>query len=57
MPCYCVALPALQRKLGRQVAWGDGDEVTVQSISCSGCGLYLGLRLVQFGEHKLGECE
>jgi hypothetical protein len=49
-------LPAMQRTLNH-VGWELDDELKVQSISCLGCGLYLGLRLMQYGKHKLGECE
>lgn len=50
-------LPVLQCKLGQEEAGEAGYEVRVQNVSCGGCGLYLGLRLLQLGTHKLGECE
>ena len=51
-----VALP-LQRKLRHTEALDPDYEVRAQSISCAGCGLYLGLRLMQLGKQKLGLCE
>lgn len=46
--------PFLQAELRIRGAGGPGHEVRVQHVQCGGCGLHLGVRLVQLGSLRAG---
>jgi len=53
---FLVLVNHMQHDVGCKFAWMEDYIVKVQSVGCAGCGLYLGLRLVQLGKERVDHC-
>lgn len=46
---------ALTARLGLEDVLDPSYPVLVRNVHCGGCGLYLGVQIMQVGEHRAGE--